>query len=686
MDSKIQAVIGTAGRQRALTAEEYEAMWLHFLALIKEPGVWTSGGAAGADSLLFRLILEHPELVVKAIIHLPGKSRDVETMFKYYQKFKPVFDCADALQKIRELPNVEIIQDPIKGFLDRNIDVAKSADFIVAYTFGPGDVPADGGTRHTWFQSIKLRPDAKRVHIPIQSLTGKDPKGGEQMKFNIPDHHLGKMIEITRNWILVNGWLSSIAKSTSQEMHNITSSSNPRISCQNCVHAVRLDNPFESFDRCGHPKVEDVYIEQIGAWDSIWEWEKHTHRLDVSEDHEQTIIWEAHNEAAQVRWVNRDVRDFSIPDPVRELTNAQYERSQINRAMYVVKRFVGKDGKAIYKRMGNEDWCPFHQYNSIALRGDLDEDLVQYHLRQEYKWTGDGRRYHLRPRNGVEYMPCEYMTIRNKREIIYVPKQNLAEYHTMKSIYDPWSHIMREMNYLRDQGMEGGELFRVALVRAKRSMPACVRDRIFYHASPKSRLSDGVFNKAALPDTIAYLQSKGIELQSKKPGDIFAEYRKLKRRERGMVDGQPGSCPSLRYIPDGASETTQGAHLHGLMAVTSKGTLVTPERQEGWKKHYQITIRDTIFSASYWNTKMGIEEKKSLLGCVCPNKGCPLLGDSQEYSFIQTISDDAMLDDAIDTRPNELKEDAEDFLKGLFLVQTETGQKELEVMRKKFGV
>jgi hypothetical protein len=47
----------------------------------------------------------------------------------------------------------------------RNALVAKHADTVVAYTFGEGDTPADGGTKDTWVQ-VK----GNRLHVPLLSL------------------------------------------------------------------------------------------------------------------------------------------------------------------------------------------------------------------------------------------------------------------------------------------------------------------------------------------------------------------------------------------------------------------------------------------------------------------------------------------------------------------------------------
>ena len=51
------------------------------------------------------------------------------------------------------------------GFLARNLVVAQ-ADYLLAFTFGDGDAPKEGGTAHTWKHCKGVR-----LHIPISSLS-----------------------------------------------------------------------------------------------------------------------------------------------------------------------------------------------------------------------------------------------------------------------------------------------------------------------------------------------------------------------------------------------------------------------------------------------------------------------------------------------------------------------------------
>lgn len=53
----------------------------------------------------------------------------------------------------------------VPGFFQRNIPVGR-VDRLVAFTFGSGDAPADGGTAHTWRHSTAT----EKIHVSIGGL------------------------------------------------------------------------------------------------------------------------------------------------------------------------------------------------------------------------------------------------------------------------------------------------------------------------------------------------------------------------------------------------------------------------------------------------------------------------------------------------------------------------------------
>lgn len=60
-----------------------------------------------------------------------------------------------------------ITQEPVKSgysaMFARNAKVAKDADSVLAYTFGLGDTPRDGGTLHTWY----LINTSDKTHVSL---------------------------------------------------------------------------------------------------------------------------------------------------------------------------------------------------------------------------------------------------------------------------------------------------------------------------------------------------------------------------------------------------------------------------------------------------------------------------------------------------------------------------------------
>jgi len=686
-------VIGTAGRQRAITAEEWVKMQTDFTHLLRtaiklNPGDkihLVSGGAAGADALAPWAFLNHKDMVKKITIHLPSVEKDLKTTRWYWKKFLPIWDVENALNEMYNEypPDVVTLQNfdrsVLKTFHERNLDVAAGSDhMLVAYTFNGGaSVPRDGGTKHTWDAHSRLHPESLRISRDIDGLS----KGGVMnKKVNIPAETKAKIESMAQNWRRVNNWLFQLAKGRSAYSHGVNAGINPKITCNNCHYGRHLPNDWATFDRCTHPLIGDkVAVPIVGWWDNLDEREKPTTQLPFSDAEEQVAVWEAKQEDALLRWLHRDERDFSHKGGENELIKSYKEEVFTTRAMFtLVKR--GKE----YIWKSNPDFCPFHHYNAIASKGIQDKDLAVYHLRSQYEFIGDGRKFHVHPRSGVKYLDPEWMTMRKERVLVYVPEVNVSDYQMMVQVLHPWDEIMREANYLRERGVEGN-VMGAAIARAKKKMLKAYRDRFFYHT--KGKLKDSVFNLAALDDTKAYLAKAGHEFKGKEtPAEIFAEYRKLKRIEKGMVADQPGTCPALRYIPDNGNKGSAGSYLFGVNACTSKGTLITEERQKGWDKIYFLTIGERMYRAVEWNA-LPTEERMEKMGCSCVG-GCPVVDEKvhQEFTYMESILDDNMLENAIDTRINELEKGADDFTEGLFLVSTETGQKTIEEVRKIFGM
>ena len=141
-----------------------------------------SGGAAWADHVAISLYKLHPE--ARLTLHLPcpwdhahqkfldSGERDFKlnpggTSNFYHREFSDKVG-SDTLRGIHEVvssgaPEVTIVEG--KGLFERNAKVAKS-EVILAFTFGVGDTPKDGGTRYTW----DLASHAERVHFSLVGM------------------------------------------------------------------------------------------------------------------------------------------------------------------------------------------------------------------------------------------------------------------------------------------------------------------------------------------------------------------------------------------------------------------------------------------------------------------------------------------------------------------------------------
>ena len=159
------AIIGTAGRDKTkpMTKELWQWMLEDAKSRVSSSEHLVSGGAAWADHLAVALFLEGK--VEKLTLHLPAPF--IKLRFKgvygssgnaanyYHQNFSSAIG-ENTLRQISDcfaLEGCDFTVEPeapgYKGMFSRNAKVA-TADTLFAYTFGQSDVPADGGTKHTW--------------------------------------------------------------------------------------------------------------------------------------------------------------------------------------------------------------------------------------------------------------------------------------------------------------------------------------------------------------------------------------------------------------------------------------------------------------------------------------------------------------------------------------------------------
>lgn len=173
------AIIGTAGRGTSfqnLNIEVFLKMLADTEKKLKNLGkklILVSGGAAWADHLAVDLYLRN--IYKNLILYLPAafeKEQFIDNGFKspgntanyYHKKFSEKVG-RNTLKEIALTKEKGAQHFIFNGFHARNLEVAKS-DILLAYTFGSGQEPADGGTLHTWKNSTA----SIKIHQPIQLL------------------------------------------------------------------------------------------------------------------------------------------------------------------------------------------------------------------------------------------------------------------------------------------------------------------------------------------------------------------------------------------------------------------------------------------------------------------------------------------------------------------------------------
>lgn len=186
MNPQRYAIIGTAGRDKdkPMTAEHYRFMVVDAKRHIPKGAHVVSGGAAWADHIAVTLFLFGWAGAIT--LHLPAPfdrvvGKFVDSGFKsaggtanYYHRLFSAAIERDTLHQINCVladagtsPNVTVTEElasvGIGGMFARNSKVAQCENML-AYTFGIGNVPADGGTKDTW---DKCQGNKTHISLPI---------------------------------------------------------------------------------------------------------------------------------------------------------------------------------------------------------------------------------------------------------------------------------------------------------------------------------------------------------------------------------------------------------------------------------------------------------------------------------------------------------------------------------------
>lgn len=177
------AIIGTAGRKEdgpkmglgvfnRMVAKASEV-----IDQINDDIILVSGGAAWADHVAVKLFLQNKNFSLE--LHMPSKFnngfisnekykskyRDPAQVATYYHNMFSKKVDFDSINEIIEAVNKGAEIYEYDGFFIRNVKVANS-DMIIAFTWGNGYEPKDGGTKNTWDRSSAR----VKLHFPLSKL------------------------------------------------------------------------------------------------------------------------------------------------------------------------------------------------------------------------------------------------------------------------------------------------------------------------------------------------------------------------------------------------------------------------------------------------------------------------------------------------------------------------------------
>ena len=175
------AVIGTAGRdkEKSMDKKLWQLMTADLHRRICSADHMVSGGAAWADHLAVHAYLHG--WCDKLYLFLPapfengqftGSYPSSGTTANYYHKRFRFNAGVDSLRQIElaiakgAIVESEPVSAGYTGMFARNKKVAALATVALAYTYGVGEIPADGGTLGTWKQIIS----DDKTHISLEGI------------------------------------------------------------------------------------------------------------------------------------------------------------------------------------------------------------------------------------------------------------------------------------------------------------------------------------------------------------------------------------------------------------------------------------------------------------------------------------------------------------------------------------
>lgn len=199
-------IIGTAGR--GPDGDAFRAnprLWRSMQAVaqivvtVLKPDRLVSGGAAMADHLAVQLYLDGsvPDLT----LHLPAEwtghgFKETSSRFDpgrtsnwYHSLFQRDMGVDSLAEIQRAIEKGATIQTGAGGFKERNTDIAREADAMLAFTFGQGAVPKDGGTADTWAKYLDRREQIWEDHTEYVSNLAEAETPCDEQRPQMPAYH-----------------------------------------------------------------------------------------------------------------------------------------------------------------------------------------------------------------------------------------------------------------------------------------------------------------------------------------------------------------------------------------------------------------------------------------------------------------------------------------------------------------
>lgn len=177
-EKRVIAVIGTAGRDKSIPMgrKHWDQMTDVIGSEVSMTDYLVSGGAAWADHVAIWAYLT--DKVSALTLHMPapivGKhfggayGTSGAACNYYHEKFSKIMGM-DSLEHIRMAiqKGATVTYQPVamgyQAMAARNALVARDCTHMVAFTFGQGNEPADGGTKITW----DMAASKQRAHVPL---------------------------------------------------------------------------------------------------------------------------------------------------------------------------------------------------------------------------------------------------------------------------------------------------------------------------------------------------------------------------------------------------------------------------------------------------------------------------------------------------------------------------------------